>query len=143
MTVAIAQGYCVNILMLVCSLISMLRPKRRRENAEIFDFLYAFFTLHCYNTIAIAQRYFANVLMLQHSIINVPRTERHRENAENFDFHHAFFALHCYNIIAITQVYFCQGFNAWSLCNSLATISMVPRQCLKFSFSHCCIIMIL
>ena len=107
----------MNILMLARSLISMLRPKRHQENAEIFDFLYAFFMLHCYNTIAIVQRYFANVLMLQYSIINVPRTERRRENAENFDFLHPFFALHCYNTIAITQVYFCQGFNAWSLCN--------------------------
>ena len=81
--------------------------------------------------------------MLEHSIINMPRTERRRENAKNFDFLHAFFVLHCYNTITITQVYFCQGFNAWSLCNQLAKISMVPRQCLKFSFSHHCIIMIL
>jgi len=42
-TIAISQGYFVNVLMLVHSLISMLAPreKRCRENAENFAFLSA------------------------------------------------------------------------------------------------------
>ena len=41
--IAISQGYFINVLMLVRSLISMpaLREQRRRENAENFAFLSA------------------------------------------------------------------------------------------------------
>ena len=42
-TIAISQGYFVNVLMLARSLINVAapRPKRRRENAENFAFLSA------------------------------------------------------------------------------------------------------
>jgi len=49
-TIAIAQVHFRDILMLACSLISVLapRPKRRRENAENFAFLSAAM-LECYS----------------------------------------------------------------------------------------------
>jgi len=57
-TIAIAQRYFANVLMLAHNIINMPRTERRRENAENFDFLHAFFALRCYNTIAITQVYF-------------------------------------------------------------------------------------